>query len=220
MYENGLDFSIGGAVDRKRQRRVVFYGRVSTEHEAQLAALENQMKWYDDQANYEENKHNEEIKAKLDQDIAKIEEKLKRLTRMRLDDEISKADYLEYKSEIEKDKERVIKQRTVVESGVKSVDGYESADEKIQNFLLQKMNFTEHIIDRDVISQFISTVIPRTETCYEWYMDFDLIEKSNDKKKMVWEFTIDYNEARAYRSENDGMLRPTQWSDIIVKVYV
>lgn len=54
------------------------------------------------------------------------------------------------------------------------------------------MNFTEHIIDRDVISQFISTVIPRTETCYEWYMDFDLIEKSNDKKKMVWEFTIDY----------------------------
>lgn len=169
---------------------------------------------------YEENKHNEEIKAKLDQDIAKIEEKLKRLTRMRLDDEISKADYLEYKSEIEKDKERVIKQRTVVESGVKSVDGYESADEKIQNFLLQKMNFTEHIIDRDVISQFISTVIPRTETCYEWYMDFDLIEKSNDKKKMVWEFTIDYNEARAYRSENDGMLRPTQWSDIIVKVYV
>lgn len=51
-------------------------------------------------------------------------------------------------------------------------------------------------------------------------MDFDLIEKSNDKKKMVWEFTIDYNEARAYRSENDGMLRPTQWSDIIVKVYV
>lgn len=82
------------------------------------------------------------------------------------------------------------------------------------------MNFTEHIIDRDVISQFISTVIPRTETFYEWYMDFDLIEKSNDKKKMVWEFMIDYNEARAYRSENDGLLRPTQWSNIIVKVYV
>ena len=33
MYENGLDFSIGGSVDRKRQRRVVFYGRGSTEDE-------------------------------------------------------------------------------------------------------------------------------------------------------------------------------------------
>ena len=36
--------------DRDRQRSVVFYGRVSTEHEAQLAALENQMQWYEDQA--------------------------------------------------------------------------------------------------------------------------------------------------------------------------
>ena len=34
--------------DRNRQRSVVFYGRVSTEHEAQLAALENQIQWYDD----------------------------------------------------------------------------------------------------------------------------------------------------------------------------
>ena len=34
--------------DRDRQRSFVFYGRVSTEHEAQLAALENQIQWYDD----------------------------------------------------------------------------------------------------------------------------------------------------------------------------
>ena len=34
--------------NRARQRRVVFYGRVSTEHEAQLSALENQMQWYED----------------------------------------------------------------------------------------------------------------------------------------------------------------------------
>ena len=38
--------------DRNRQRIVVFYGRVSTEHEAQLSALENQIQWYDDQAKY------------------------------------------------------------------------------------------------------------------------------------------------------------------------
>lgn len=41
--------------DRDRQRSVVFYGRVSTEHEAQLAALENQMQWYEDQAKYHPN---------------------------------------------------------------------------------------------------------------------------------------------------------------------
>lgn len=32
-----------------KPRRIVFYGRVSTEHEAQLSALENLMQWYDDQ---------------------------------------------------------------------------------------------------------------------------------------------------------------------------
>ncbi len=30
-------------LDKNRPRTVVFYGRVSTEHEAQLSALENQM---------------------------------------------------------------------------------------------------------------------------------------------------------------------------------
>jgi len=35
-------------LDRNRPRNVVFYGRVSTEHEAQLSALENQMEWYED----------------------------------------------------------------------------------------------------------------------------------------------------------------------------
>lgn len=36
--------------DKNRDRKMAFYGRVSTEHEAQLAALENQIQWYDDQA--------------------------------------------------------------------------------------------------------------------------------------------------------------------------
>lgn len=37
----------GITLDRNRPRNVVFYGRVSTEHEAQISALENQMQWYD-----------------------------------------------------------------------------------------------------------------------------------------------------------------------------
>lgn len=41
--------------DSSVKRRIVFYGRVSTEHEAQLSALENQMQWYDDQLNRHDN---------------------------------------------------------------------------------------------------------------------------------------------------------------------
>lgn len=41
--------------DRERERIIVYYGRVSTEHEAQLSALENQLQWYDDQSKYHPN---------------------------------------------------------------------------------------------------------------------------------------------------------------------
>ena len=41
--------------DRNRPRVVAIYGRVSTEHEAQLSALGNQMQWYEDQAKYHPN---------------------------------------------------------------------------------------------------------------------------------------------------------------------
>lgn len=34
--------------DNNTRKRVCFYGRVSTEHESQIAALENQLQWYDE----------------------------------------------------------------------------------------------------------------------------------------------------------------------------
>ena len=42
-------------LDKDRDRRIVFYGRVSTQHEAQVDALGNQMQWYDDQLRYHPN---------------------------------------------------------------------------------------------------------------------------------------------------------------------
>lgn len=44
-----------GALNRDRERRMAFYGRVSTPHEAQIEALNNQMQWYDDQLQYHSN---------------------------------------------------------------------------------------------------------------------------------------------------------------------
>lgn len=42
-------------LDRNRDRRMVFHGRVSTQHEQQKDALSNQMQWYDDQLKYHAN---------------------------------------------------------------------------------------------------------------------------------------------------------------------
>ena len=44
-----------GEQDKNRSRKVAIYGRVSTEHEAQLDAFDNQMQWYDDIVNKHDN---------------------------------------------------------------------------------------------------------------------------------------------------------------------
>lgn len=55
LARQSMAMPFGVMVDKNRDRKVVFYGRVSTEHEEQLSALENQMQWYDDQAKYHPN---------------------------------------------------------------------------------------------------------------------------------------------------------------------
>lgn len=46
---------------------------------------------------HEGRRQTDALKDRLNQDIAKLDEKMKRLTRMRLEDEISKEEFLEYK---------------------------------------------------------------------------------------------------------------------------
>ena len=162
-----------------------------------------------------------EIKATVDKEIVKLDEKLKRLMRLRLEDEIPKDSYLELKKEIEQEKIELINKRRVLDAGmVPNEDGEEEPAKKVEDFLLSKMDFTEHYIDREVIKQFVHTIVPVTETCFNWYMNFDLIEKPNDMKKLVWEFTIDYKSALSYRKEKNGMLRQNQWQDLTVRVFI
>lgn len=141
--------------------------------------------------------------------------------RLRLEDEIPKDSYLELKKEIEQEKIELLGKRRILDAGmVPNEDGEEEPAKKVEDFLLSKMDFTEHYIDREVINQFVHTIVPVTETCFNWYMNFDLIDKPNDMKKLVWEFTIDYKGARSYRKEKDGMLRPNQWQDLTVRVFI
>ena len=51
-------------------------------------------------------------------------------------------------------------------------------------------------------------------------MNFDLADKSDDMKRLAWEFMIDYKEAKFYRKERDGMLRQNQWHDLTVRVFM
>ena len=169
---------------------------------------------------FNEYREAETIKEQVMAELAKSDEKLKKLTRMRLEDEITKADYLELKKEIEQEKIELLSKRRILEAGMVPNGDAEDPARKVEDFLLAKMDFTDHRIDRDVIKQFVDTIVPVTETCFNWYMNFDLAVKPIENKKLVWEFTVDYKEAKSYRKERNGMLRPTQWQDLTVKVFM
>lgn len=162
----------------------------------------------------------ETVKDRVTEQLAKLDEKLKKLTRMRLEDEITRESYFEFKSEIEKEKLDLLSKRRVLDAGMVPNGNPEDPAKKVEDFLLAKMDFTDHRIDRDVIGQFVGTIVPVTETCFNWYMNFDLADKSDDMKRLVWEFTIDYKEAKSYRKERDGMLRKNQWHDLTVRVFM
>ena len=162
----------------------------------------------------------ETVKDRVTEQLAKLDEKLKKLTRMRLEDEITRESYFEFKSEIEKEKLDLLSKRRVLDAGMVPNGNPEDPAKKAEDFLLAKMDFTDHRIDRDVIGQFVGTIVPVTETCFNWYMNFDLADKSDDMKRLVWEFTIDYKEAKSYRKERDGMLRQNQWHDLTVRVFM
>lgn len=75
MVESSMVMPMGVNTDRTQRRQVVFYGRVSSEHEAQLSALENQLQWYDDIAARHKNWN--VLRKYVDEGIIYGEQKLK-----------------------------------------------------------------------------------------------------------------------------------------------
>ena len=83
-------------------------------------------------------------------------------------------------------------------------------DKSRDNGLSRRWMRLDYYDEEGLYAEFVGTIVPVTETCFNWYMNFDLAEKSDDMKRLVWEFTIDYKEAKSYWKERDGMLRQNQ----------
>ncbi len=137
---------------------------------------------------------------------------------MRMDDEISKDEFRKYKTEIEIQKGKLVQELTTTKQ--KKEENVETPTDGVVKFLMGKMDFTVHRIDSDIIKKFVSRIIPQSETEFEWYLDFELETNGSTEKKLLWDFTIGFAEARAYKKEINGMLRQNQWEDLTVKVYV
>ena len=83
------------------------------------------------------------MKDRVTEQLVKLDEKLKKLTRMRLEDEITRESYFEFKSEIEKEKLDLLSKRRVLDAGMVPNGNPEDPAKKVEDFLLAKMDFTE-----------------------------------------------------------------------------
>ena len=76
------------------------------------------------------------MKDRVTEQLAKLDEKLKKLTRMRLEDEITRESYFEFKSEIEKEKLDLLSKRRVLDAGMVPNGNPEDPAKKAEDFLL------------------------------------------------------------------------------------
>ena len=78
----------------------------------------------------------ETVKDRVTEQLAKLDEKLKKLTRMRLEDEITRESYFEFKSEIEKEKLDLLSKRRVLDAGMVPNGNPEDPAKKVEDSLL------------------------------------------------------------------------------------
>ena len=91
------------------------------------------------------------------------------------------------------------------------------------------------------MDKFIDLVYHQSNYDYKWFLklgeqddalipekyQIKLIKKNNfvpniiikDKRKKLFNMTIDFEEARAYRKENGSYLRQSAWDDLHMEVY-
>lgn len=80
----------------------------------------------------------ETVKDRVTEQLAKLDEKLKKLTRMRLEDEITRKSYFEFKSEIEKEKLDLLSKRRVLDAGMVPNGNPEDPAKKVEDFCWRK----------------------------------------------------------------------------------
>ncbi len=164
----------------------------------------------------------EEELRDLDVKLIKERSKLGNLTEMRLGGEISKDEYIALRRQIEMQIEVFEKRKTeLTAKPLVLCEGESACLTTITQDLKEKINFDNPMIDRDIIEMFVTKIVPSSGTEFNWYMNFiPRVGDDIDTHQELYSFTINFSDAKAFRKMRHGLLRPTQWKDITVHLYV
>ena len=165
----------------------------------------------------------EVIIKNLTSQIEKERMKLDNLTNMRMEGEISKDEYLNYKEKailnISRFEEEIVRLKKEELSHMEQTSDVLSP-EQIYELLKREIDLTEPRIKRGLIDAFVEKVIPRHSREFNWYLNFvPYLDFDKNQYKEIDTFTIDFDSAHEYRAKRGELLRRNQWFDVVVHVY-
>lgn len=168
-----------------------------------------------------ERKENGANRAELIAKIEKAKKKLENLTNMRMDGEITKEEYQEYRRRIGLEVEAFERQILQNESECSEDTTGKLTFEQLNELLSMKLDFTQPKMDRGFLEQIIYRIIPISQDEFAWYLN--LLPREGEwcgDAKKICNLVIDYDEAKNYRNKRKGMLRKNQWRDLTIHIYV
>ena len=169
-------------------------------------------------------------KPRLIRDKERLEKRLENLLEMRMDGEIDKESYNKKRTEIKTKIEEVEKLLAEKEGEMIEEPAHEeianSDIERIGKILKESCDMTQKELDEKFVDQFVDRVTPCEDGSFKWFLNLggthDEIKPQFNELDYIQinTFTIKYDEARCHRKSMGSYLRVTQWSDLVVKVYV
>ena len=157
-----------------------------------------------------------ELLAQLD----KLKKKLDNLTEMRMEGELTKAEFQEHKQKLSVQISAIEQELIQVESQAFENKQGKLTFEQISEVLTTKMDFTQSKLDRQFLEHNVYRIIPVTEYDFAWYLN--LLPHQGDwisEGKEICTLSVDFKEAREYRKQRKGMLRKNQWHDLTIRIY-
>lgn len=104
--------------------------------------------------------------------LEKAKKKLDNLTTMRMDGEISKEEYQEYKLKVNKEIEAIQKSILQYENQSKEDQVGKMDFRQLSDLLTEKIDFSQHKLDRQFLERTIFRIVPYTQDEFAWYLNF------------------------------------------------
>lgn len=161
----------------------------------------------------------------LQREYERLKCRLERLLDMRLDNGIDEKAF-------EKKKGQLHERMAEIEAELKNHEQHEIIEstedvgyvsERVKDILNSIVDLEQKSVDERLIDTLVERVMPTEAGIFKWYLDCSTNEDTlfAEKDYILYDsFSLGFDEARTYRKQSGNFIRPNQWKDLFIEVYI